>query len=108
MSFFISTPIQLIQHRPCQGWVYEAHIGGWRSRVEPTPLNFENEIAARLEGRKIYQTLGVSEPILIERTAWHITKGEPTKVFAEHRCETAEMFEPLPNTAKPLPKEPQF
>ena len=108
MSFFVSTPATLSQHRPCQGWIYEAHIGGWQTRVEPTPLNFVEEVKARLEGRAIYQILGTAEPILIPRTTWHILKAESAIVFAEHRCSTPEMFEPLPVARKPLPKEPRF
>ena len=108
MSFFVSTPATLSQHRPCQGWIYEAHIGGWRTRVEPTPLNFVEEVKMRLEGRKVYQILGSAEPILVERTLWHIAKSEPAIVFAEHRCSTPQIFEPAPFVEKPTMKEPRF
>ena len=51
----------------------------------------------RIEGRKIFQTLGVWELTLIVRTLWHINKGDPLgKVFASHSCQTPEIFEPAP------------
>ena len=109
MSFFISTPIAITQHRPCQGWVFEAHVGGWRTRVEPTPLNFVEELKMRMEGRKVYQILGVAEPMLIERSAWHIARMTgSTIVLAEHSCRTPEIFEPSPLYEKPTMKEPRF
>mgnify|MGYP006266483081 CR=1 FL=1 len=109
MSFFISTPIRITQHRPCRGWVFEAHVGGWLTRVEPIGLNFGQELKMRLEGRKMYQILGTAEPILVERSAWHIARVTGTTiVLPEHRCSTPEMFEPATLYEKPILKEPKF
>jgi len=95
-SFINSLPT-ISQCSICKGWVYECHVNGFRTRVEPNPLNFATEVAMRIEGRRILQTLGVTEPILIARTLWHINKGDPRgKIFASHSCQTPEIFEPAP------------
>ena len=54
-------------------------------------------MAMRVEGRKIYQTLGITEPTLIPRRLWHIEQDDSrAKVFASHSCQTPEIFEPSP------------
>ena len=51
----------------------------------------------RVEGRSIFQTLGLTDPILVARTLWHINKADSgAKVFASHSCQTPEIFEPAP------------
>ena len=51
----------------------------------------------RIEGRMIFQTLGVTKPTLVARTLWHINKADSrAKVFASHSCQTPEIFEPEP------------
>jgi hypothetical protein len=94
---FINSSPTLSQCPICKGWVYECHVNGFRTRVEPTPLNFQTEVAMRIERRTIFQTLGISKPTLFARTLWHINKGDPRgKVFASHSCQTPEIFEPAP------------
>ena len=101
MTSFISSPLNLTQCGKCKGWIYECHVNGWRRKVEPTPLNFAEELAMRVEGRTIFQTLGTAEPILVTRTAWHIAQVGETKVLPEHSCQTPALFEPAPLSEKP-------
>jgi hypothetical protein len=108
MTSFISSPLNLTQCRRCKGWIYECHVGGWRRRVEPIPLNFAEELAMRIEGRTIFQTLGRAEPILVTRTAWHIAQVGETRVLPEHSCQTPALFEPAPLFEKPTTKEMRF
>jgi hypothetical protein len=108
VSVFINSEPIIKQHLKCKGWVFECHVNGWKTRVEPTPLNLMEEVAMRLAGRKVYQILGTARPILVERSAWHIAKMQSAIVLVEHSCQTPEIFEPLPIARKSLPKEPQF
>jgi hypothetical protein len=63
----------------------------------------------RLDGRKVYQAVGTAQPMLEERSAWHIAGGDDDAlIFAEHRCETPEIFEPAPLREKPKVKEMDF
>jgi hypothetical protein len=101
MTSFISSPLNLTQCRKCKGWIYECHVNGWRTRVEPNPLNLHQELAMRIEGRAIFQTLGTAEPILVKRTAGHIAQVRQTKVLPEHSCQTPAIFEPAPLFEKP-------
>ena len=97
MSAFINSLPESKQCPICKGWIYECHVNGWRTRIEPNPLNFATEVAMRIEGRKIFQTLGITEPTLVARTLWHINQDDPrSKVFASHSCQTPEIFEPAP------------
>lgn len=51
----------------------------------------------RIEGRRIYQTFGTVDPILVKRTDSHIAKvDERSKVLAVHSCKTPTYFEPSP------------
>lgn len=51
----------------------------------------------RIEGRRIYQTFGTVDPILVKRTDWHIAKAdERAKFLAVHSCKTPTYFEPAP------------
>ena len=51
----------------------------------------------RIEGRRIYQTLGTVDPILVKRTGAHIAKvDERAKVLAIHSCKSPTYFEPEP------------
>jgi len=97
MDSFINSQPTSSQCRKCSGWVLEAHVNGWRTRVEPNPLNLESELAASIQGREIFQTLGTVQVILVKRTIWHIRKDDPkTKVLASHDCSTPTYFEPEP------------
>ena len=81
----------------CKGWILECHVNGWRTRVEPNPLNLEEELRASLAGRTIFQTLGTTDVTLVPRTLWHIRKDDPrAKVLASHDCKTPTYFEPEP------------
>jgi hypothetical protein len=102
MTAFINSQLTLSQCQKCTGWVYECHVNGWRTRVEPNQLNFEEELAMRLEGRRIFQTVEFHDPTLMPRTLWHIEKSDPrAKVFASHSCKTPTYFEPAPFDEKP-------
>ena len=95
-AFINSSPVPKRCAR-CKGHILEAHVNGWRTRLEPNPLNLESELAANIQGRRIFQTLGTVEPILVERTIWHIRKDDPkAKVLASHDCKTPTYFEPEP------------
>jgi hypothetical protein len=94
---FISTHPKLVQCPICKGWILECHVGGLRKRVEPMELSFNQELAFRIEGRAIFQSVGSYEPNLIHRNVWHINNPDPrAKVFASHSCSTPEIFEPMP------------
>jgi hypothetical protein len=93
----INSALTLSQCPICKGWIYECHVYGFRTRVEPISLNFQSEVKMRIEGRAIFQTIGVAELTLVPRTLWHIEQSDPkAKVFASHSCQTPEIFEPAP------------
>ena len=92
---FINSSPELKVCARCKGWILECHVDGWRTRVEPNPLNLEDELKASLQGRSIFQTLGTVEVTLVPRTIWHIRKDDPkAKVLASHDCKTPTYFEP--------------
>ena len=95
-SFISTRPFPKLCAR-CKGWILECFIDGFETKLEPNPLNFEEELKMRIEGRRIYQTLGTVEPILVKRTGAHIAKADPrAKVLAVHSCKTPTYFEPEP------------
>ena len=95
-SFISTRPVPKLCAR-CKGWILECFIDGFETRLEPTPLNLDEELKMRIEGRRIFQTLGTIEPILVKRTNWHIVKADPrAKVLAVHSCKTPTYFEPAP------------
>jgi len=99
---FINSPLVPKQCSRCTGWIYECHINGWKTKVEPNPLNFQEELAMRLEGRRIFQTVEITNSTLMPRTAWHIERSDSrAKVFATHSCKTPTYFEPSPLDEKP-------
>jgi hypothetical protein len=110
MSNFINSLQKLTQCPICKGWIYEMHLNGFRTRVEPTPLNFEEEIRARLTGRKVYQSIRVGYDFEIQkRTLWHINNSDSTEfVLVGHDCSTPTIFEPAPIYEKPTFKEARF
>jgi len=83
-------------------------VNGFRTRVEPNPLNVESEIAMRIEGRRIYQSFSKNSLDLIDRKTWHILNSASSLVFASHDCKTPTYFEPEPLFETPKSKEPQF
>ena len=96
-SHFISTFPTLKECARCKGWILECFIDGFETKLEPTPLNLGEELKMRIEGRRIYQTLGTVEPILVKRTGAHIAKvDERAKVLAVHSCKSPTYFEPEP------------
>jgi hypothetical protein len=109
-NFLINSLATSSQCARCKGWVYEAFVYGFLTRVEPNPLNLEEEIAMRLEGRKIWETLKRGDGFeLVKRTEWHIKKGSGRAlVLADHDCRMPTYFEPAPLFEKPTMKEPQF
>lgn len=51
----------------------------------------------RIAGRRIFQTLGTVDPILVKRTDAHIAKADPrAKILAVHSCKSPTYFEPEP------------
>ena len=109
-NHFINSIATSSQCPICKGWIYEALVNGFRTRVEPNPLKIEEEIAMRLEGRKIWETLGRGDCFeLIERTAWRITNGSRRALaLADHDCRMPTYFEPAPLFETPQSKELQF
>jgi len=96
-EFFISTFPTLKECARCKGWILECFIDGFETKLEPTPLNFAEELKFRVEGRRIYQTLGTVDPILVKRTDSHIAKSDSrAKVLAVHSCKSPTYFEPSP------------
>jgi hypothetical protein len=95
-SFISTRPFPKLCLR-CKGWILECFIDGFETRLEPTPLNLAEELKFRIEGRRIFQTLGIVEPILVKRTDWHIANvDDRAKVLAVHSCKTPTYFEPSP------------
>jgi hypothetical protein len=95
-SFISTLPVSKLCAR-CKGWILECFINGFETKLEPTPLNFAEELKMRVEGRRIYQTFGTVEPILVKRTEAEIAKAdERAKVLAVHSCKTPNYFEPSP------------
>jgi hypothetical protein len=93
----ISTFPNLKECARCKGWILECFINGFETKLEPTPLNFAEELKMRIEGRRIYQTFGTVDPILVKRTEAEIAKADPrAKVLASHSCKTPRYFEPEP------------
>ena len=96
-DYFISTFPTLKECAKCKGWILECFINGFETRLEPTPLNLGDELKMRIEGRRIYQTFGIVDPILVKRTDWHIANvDDRAKVLAVHSCKTPTYFEPEP------------
>ena len=94
---FISTFPTLKLCARCKGWILECFIDGFETRLEPAPLNLGDELKMRIEGRRIFQTFGIVEPILVKRTDWHIANvDDRAKVLAVHNCKTPTYFEPEP------------
>ena len=94
---FANSKLELKTCAKCKGWIYECHVDGWRTYLEPNPLNFAEELAMRVEGRRIFQTIGITEPTLQPRKLWHINNPNPrAKVLASHSCQTPALFEPAP------------
>lgn len=95
-SFISTRPVPKLCAR-CKGWILECFIDGFETKLEPTPLNLGEELKMRIEGRRIYQTLGTVDSILVKRTDSHIAKvDERAKVLAVHSCKTPTYFEPSP------------
>ena len=95
-SFISTRPVPKLCAR-CKGWILECFIDGFETRLEPTPLNLGEELKMRIEGRRIFQTLGTVDPILVKRTDSHIAKvDERAKVLAVHSCKSPTYFEPEP------------
>jgi hypothetical protein len=93
----ISTFPNLKECARCKGWILECFINGFETKLEPTSLNFAEELKMRIEGRRIYQTFGTVDPILVKRTEAEIAKADPrAKVLASHSCKTPTYFEPEP------------
>ena len=109
-DFLINSIAKLTLCKICKGWIYEAQLYGFKTKVEPTPLNSSEEVIHRLEGRRVFQTLRKGyDWELSERTAWHITKGDPTAVvLPEHSCKTPVIFEPTPIFPMPVSKGIEF
>jgi hypothetical protein len=106
---FINSLATLSQCPICKGWIYEGIVNAFRTRVEPTPLNFESEIEMRIEGRKIYQSISKVSLDLIDRKTWHIqNSSSDALVFASHSCKTPTYFEPEPLFIQAKSKEPNF
>ena len=112
MSFqhFISTPAKQEICLRCQKNIWKAVVDGFTFKLNTTALDTAKEILLRLEGRRIFQTYRTDGGFgLAKRSAWHITKGDPTaKVFAEHSCDDDDLgviVEPYPT---PEQKEPNF
>jgi hypothetical protein len=100
---FINSPLALKTCAKCKGWIYECHVEGWRTCLEPNPLNFDEEVAMRLAGRSIFQTIGIDQPTLVKRSLWHIQKDwAKVKVLASHSCHTPALFEPAPLFDPPI------
>jgi len=95
-SFISTRPVPKLCAR-CKGWILECFIDGFETKLEPTPLNLSEELKMRIEGRRIFQTLGTVDPILVKRTDAHIAKvDERAKVLAVHSCKSPTYFEPSP------------
>ena len=109
-DFLINSVAKLTQCRRCQGWIYVAHVNGFETKVEPNPLKLDEEVALRLTGSTIYQTLRSGAGFELQRrTAYHIEKADPREVaLAVHDCTFPTLFEPIDILAKPKPKEPIF
>ena len=96
-EYLISTPPRPELCWRCKGWILVSQVFGFRVEVEPNPLNLVDEVKARMEGRKVYQTFGTAEPILVKRTMWHIAHLDPhAKVLVAHDCKRPTYFEPSP------------
>jgi len=111
-EFLISTPPRPELCLRCKGWILVCYVFGFETKVEPNPLNLMDEVKARLEGRKIYQTFGTVEAILVSRSMWHIVNVDPhTKVLVAHDCKRPTYFEPSPlfeTATQSENEEPQF
>ena len=96
-EFLISTrPVPELCAR-CKGWILACQVFGFRTELEPNPLNPADEVKARMRGRRIFQTMGTVEPFLVKRTLWEIGRADPhTKVLATHDCKSPTYFEPAP------------
>lgn len=108
LSNFINSTPELKECRRCRGWVLEAHIFGWATRVDANPVTLSQELEARLFGRKVYQITGEVEKMLTPRRSWHIQTFEASGIHLEHHCSTPDIFQPIPDTQSVQPKEPQF
>ena len=86
-----------------------ALVNGFEVKVEPKRLNLLEEVQFRLEGARIFQTLGIGRIELQPRTAYLIAKDDPRAVvLVEHNCERliARAFEDF--FAKPNKQEMEF
>jgi len=109
MSNFINSSPELKECRRCRGWVLEAQVFGWRTRVDANPITLSQELEARFSGRKVYQIEGVIQKTLIERRSWHIQRWDASGIHLEHHCATPDIFQPITTASQSQqPKEPQF
>lgn len=72
----------------CHRQIWTALVIGFPVKVEPTPLNLEDELKERLAGRMVFQTRRVVNAFELEiRKAHHITNPKPnTYALATHDC----------------------
>jgi hypothetical protein len=107
---FLTDTAKLSQCARCKGWIYEGHLYGFLRRVEPTRLNFADEMKMRMSGRKVFGTVRVGSDFELNyRTAWHIAKDEADSLaLVAHDCQFPTYFEPEPLYPPTTPKEPNF
>lgn len=110
LRHLISTKVDAKNCTKCQGAIWVGLVNGFEVKVDPTPLDATAEIMLRLEGVRIYQTVGVvgSQFELQERSAWHITKGDARAVaLGKHDCKrgVSQFVDLFP---KPQAKEAEF
>ena len=109
-QYFLTDLVKLTQCLRCKGWIYEGHLFGFLTRVEPNRLNLVDELAMRLAGRRVYGSSRIGSDFeLTKRTAWHIAKNEADSfALVAHDCRFSTYFEPEPLYPKTTSKEPQF
>lgn len=76
------------------------HTAALTVRADPAPLDAENELHARLQGRLTYNVLGRNDLQLHLRDTEHMA-SRPHPVVAAHTCPG-----PIPSTAIPAPPPP--
>ena len=109
LSNFINSQPELTQCAKCKGFIFQAHVFGWRTQVDATAIGIEEEIDARRQGRSIYQLCGQVRPYLAKRGMADIEANTGQPVFQSHDCKAPHIFQPIASSnPRPIPKEPTF
>ena len=91
-NHLIDTPMRRAECRRCQATILEGLVSGCPTRLTPSPLTLEGEIAVVASGGRSFWLSSIRGHTYADwRSPWDISldtkRGRPTFVLPEHRCE---------------------